>query len=169
MKSGLKRIIIHWTAGGPTASSSDREHYHYIIQQDERIIKGEMEPEDNTNTSDDHYAAHTRRANTGAIGVSVCGMGGAVERPFSTGRYPLEGGQLRALYAFVARLCKQYEIPVTSTTVLTHAEVEPTLGIKQAGKWDITWLPGMSAPGNPITVGNTIRSEILKHMKGTRT
>jgi len=44
--------------------------------------------------------------------------------------------------------------------VLTHAEVQPTLGVRQRGKWDITWLPGMEAPGDPIDVGDVLRAKI---------
>jgi trimethylamine:corrinoid methyltransferase-like protein len=58
------------------------------------------------------------------------------------------------------QLCRKYGIPITSSTVLTHAEVEPTLGIKQAGKWDIAWLPGMNAPADPLAVGNVLRALI---------
>ncbi|MFN7881706.1 MAG: hypothetical protein ACK5PF_01635, partial [bacterium] len=52
----------------------------------------------------------------------------------------------------------------TRETVLTHAEVEPTLKIKQRGKWDITWLPDMKAPGDPVTVGDNLRAQITAAM-----
>ena len=54
----------------------------------------------------------------------------------------------------------RYGIPITRATVLTHAEVQPTLGVRQRGKWDITWLPGMSAPGDPIDLGDVLRARI---------
>ena len=43
--------------------------------------------------------------------------------------------------ALVANLALHYKIPVTPQTILTHAEVQPTLGIKQRGKWDVTRIP----------------------------
>ena len=35
-----------------------------------------------------------------------------------------------------------------------------TLGIVQRWKWDITWLPGMDQPGDPIAVGNRLREMV---------
>lgn len=40
----------------------------------------------------------------------------------------------------VVGLCRRYDIPVTPRTVLSHAEVQAKLGIKQRGKWDISRL-----------------------------
>ena len=76
-------------------------------------------------------------------------MVGAVERPFNAGRYPITPAQVDALARLCADLCRDYTIPVTRKTVLTHAEVQPTLGITQRGKWDVSWLPGMGARGQP--------------------
>lgn len=66
--------------------------------------------------------------------------------------------------ALCAELCRQYDIPVSRTTVLTHAEVQPTLGITQRGKWDVTWLPGMSGPGAPVAVGDMLRARVVAEL-----
>lgn len=161
-KTGLKRIVMHWTAGGPGASALDRQHYHFIVQQDGEVVRGDMTPEDNINTSDGRYAAHTKGCNTGAIGVSICGMAGAQERPFSPGSYPIRQPQVAVMCSLVARLCREYGIPITRQTVLSHAEVQPTLGIAQNGKIDIMWLPGMDDMQNPVSVGDILRSDISK-------
>ena len=92
-------------------------------------------------------------------------MHGARERPFSHGSYPLTQKQLDACAVLCADLCETYKIPVSRHTVLTHAEVEPTLGIRQRGKWDITWLPGMSNTGDPVEVGDKIRGMIEREMR----
>lgn len=162
----FKGIILHWSAGGPTASAADKEHYQFMVQQDGQVIAGDHTPEDNLNTSDGDYAAHTRMANTGRIGVALCGMMGAVERPFRPGPHPITTSQVHAFCGLVADLCRRYQIPVTPETVLSHAEVQPTLGITQAGKWDICYLPGMTAAGDPIACGNILRTMILNQMKG---
>lgn len=164
--SGLHGIVMHWTAGGHKASALDRKHYHFMVEADGNIVKGDRRPEDNLNTADGTYAAHTLNANTGRIGVAVCGMMGAVERPFNPGKSPLTWPQVNALTALAARLCAQYGIPVSRETVLTHAEVQPTLKIAQKGKWDITWLPGMAAAGDPVAVGDRLRADISKALKG---
>lgn len=159
----MQRIILHWSAGSYAASALDREHYHFIITGTGAEVAGEFAPEDNLSTKTP-YAAHTRHCNTGSIGVAVAAMHGAVERPFNPGRYPITDAQMVGLAETVARLCREYSIPVTRKTVLTHAEVQPTLGIKQNGKWDICWIPGMSAPGDPVKVGDQIRAMVLAEM-----
>ena len=70
----MKRIIIHWTAGSHKASSVDKEHYHMIVNGDGTVVNGDHKIEDNLSTADGVYAAHTKGANTGAIGVAMAGM-----------------------------------------------------------------------------------------------
>lgn len=159
----MKRIIIHWTAGTHTPSDLDRKHYHKIIDGAGRVHDGLHPISANANPIKGPYAAHTLNCNTDSIGVAVAAMAGAQERPFSAGRHPITPAQVKALAALCAALAKQYNIPVTPQTILTHAEVQPTLGIRQRGKWDITWLPGMDAPGDPITVGNRLRAMVADH------
>jgi N-acetyl-anhydromuramyl-L-alanine amidase AmpD len=160
----MKRIIIHWTAGTHKVNNLDREHYHFIIAGDGAVEVGKYPVSANDSTSDGAYAAHTKGCNTGSIGVAVAAMAGATERPFNAGAYPITGQQIEALVNLCARLADQYDIPVTRDAILTHAEVQPTLGIKQAGKWDITWLPGWKASGRPIDVGDILRNAISKRM-----
>lgn len=165
--SGLHGIVFHWTAGTGKASTLDKEHYHYMVQNDGTIVPGKHAPEANINTSDGVYAAHTLNANTGRIGVALCGMMGAVERPLLWGPAPITWGQINALVGLLADLCRRYSIPVTRQTVLSHAEVQPTLGIKQRGKWDVSVLPGMTSTADPVMIGDRIRADVLKHMRST--
>jgi hypothetical protein len=162
--SGLHRIHIHWTAGAYGDIALERKHYHTIVLEDGRVVYGTHKPEANANIRDGRYAAHTRACNTGAIGIACDAMGGAKESPFDPGQYPLTWKQLRGLAIEVANLCDTYDIPVSRYSVLTHAEVEPTLGVKQRWKWDITWLPDMSRPGDPIEVGDLIRDMVREEL-----
>lgn len=164
--NGLNGIVFHWTAGGPKASALDRKHYHFLVQQDGTVVAGNRQPEANISTRDGDYAAHTMNANTGRIGVAMCGMMGAVERPFVAGPAPINWPQVNALCGLLADLCRRYSIPVARHTVLSHAEVQPTLGIAQRGKWDVAWLPGMTAAADPVMIGDRIRADVLKLMKG---
>lgn len=163
-KSGLHRVHIHWTGGAYGDIALERDRYHVIILDNGKAVMGDLKPEANANCRDGQYAAHTRAANSGAIGVALDAMGGAVESPFNAGKYPITEKQLKRMAVEVANLCDTYEIPVTKWSVLTHAEIQPTLGIKQRWKWDITWLPGMTKPGDAIEVGNTIRDMIRKEL-----
>lgn len=161
----MKRIIIHWTGGTGTFNALDAEHYHFAIDWNGKVHEGKHRPEANLDCTDGQYAAHTRRCNTGSIGIALCGMHEAVERPFDPGKYPINHRQIDALAELCADLCETYSIPLTPRTVLTHAEVQPTLGIRQRGKWDITWLPGARAPMKPVNAGNILRERIASEMK----
>ena len=161
MEQLMQRIIMHWSAGTHSVSALDRQHYHYVIDGTGIVSEGDHSPEDNLGQlSPGKYAAHTLNCNTGSIGVALAAMGGAVEAPFKSGSWPITEAQINALAALCARLCARYGIPVTRRTVLSHAEVQPTLGIAQRGKWDISWLPGMSKPADPVSVGDHIRQLI---------
>jgi len=148
---------MHWTAGTHAVSALDREHYHFIVAGDGKVVAGNLRPEANAVIKGGQYAAHTRGLNTGSIGVAVAAMAGARERPFDAGAFPITAPQLAAFTDLVAELALTYKIRITRQTVLTHAEVQPTLNVWQRGKWDIAWLPGMKATSDPLVVGNQLR------------
>jgi hypothetical protein len=156
----MKRIIWHWTAGAGRASELDLEHYHYVINNDGAVSLGKWPVAANEKPVKGKYAAHTLNCNTGSIGIAVAAMAGAVERPFNYGKHPITPNQVDALVTLSRKLGAQYGIPVTPETMLSHAEVQPTLKIKQRGKWDIAWLPGMAVPGDPVSVGNKLRAMV---------
>jgi hypothetical protein len=157
-------IVVHWTAGSNEVSQIDREHYHFIVDGKGQVFNGLHSVEDNDNTSDGRYAAHTRGANSGRIGVSMAGMRGAIESPFESGPSPLTKQSWDAMVKLVAELCVRYKIKVTPETVLTHAEVEKTLGIKQKGKWDITRLPFNKNVVGAKAVGDLLRKEVTAQL-----
>lgn len=153
----MLRIIVHWTAGTNIASADDRDHYHILMNGDTKLVRGNKTIADNMSTKDGVYAAHTFNLNTQSIGVSLCGMRGAQESPFVAGPSPLTEAQWNALPHVLAQLCRRFSIPVTRQTVLSHAEVQPTLGIKQKGKWDITRLPFNPQLKGAIAIGDEFR------------
>ncbi len=139
-------ITLHWTAGAYVASDHDKECYHIIIESDGKLIRGDHPISDNVSTGDDNYAAHTSQANTKNIGISCACMAGAVESPFDAGKYPLTETQWRIAAKVAAELGKKYDIPVDRTKMLSHGEWQSTMGVPQAGKWDINrlpWSPGL--------------------------
>jgi hypothetical protein len=137
----MHRIVLHWTAGGYKASLLDKEHYHIMIEDDGKLVQGDHTIDDNLFTGDDDYAAHTRRFNTKAIGVAVCCMANAEERPFKPGPAPMLEQQWNTMAQVAAELAKFYNIPVTERNILGHGEVERVHGVKQKGKWDPMVLP----------------------------
>ena len=159
-RNGLNRVIVHWSAGTGKANATDKSHYHFLVQNDGSVIKGNYVPEDNANCNDGRYAAHTGGGNTGSIGISLCGMAGYQQgKPQST-KYPLTAIQCEAAWKKIAELCKAYNIPVTPETVMTHYE----FGIKHpktssAGKIDIVYLPSQPKLKKE-EIGNFIRNKV---------
>lgn len=156
----MKKIVIHWTAGGNQPNATDFQHYHFMINKDGLIVAGKYKPEDNLNCNDGKYAQHCGGGNTGAIGVSLCGMAGFVSgKPDST-KYPLTKIQCECAFKKVAELCKQYKIAVTPETVFTHYEFgQKNPKTTSYGKIDITYLhcyPDLK----PKEVGNFIRNKV---------
>lgn len=156
----MQRIICHWTAGANKASEFDRGHYHILIEDDGKLVRGIPSIDLNTNPKKPGYAAHTLNCNTGSIGVSLCCMGGAVESPFNAGKWPMTKKQWEVLSSVLAELCTFYKIPVTEKTVLSHAEVQGNLGITQRGKWDYTRLAFDPSVKGARACGDKLRSEV---------
>lgn len=137
----MKAIVAHWTAGAHKASAVDREHYHILIEADGKLVRGDHEISDNVSTADDDYAAHTRHFNTNTIGIAVCCMADANEKPFRAGKFPMTEFQWATMAHVAANLAAQYVIPVDRKHVLQHGEVQKNLEIMQRGKWDCMVLP----------------------------
>jgi len=157
-----RRIIVHWTAGPHVSTAVDRQHYHVLIEAlapGVHIVRGARTIADNDSTSDGRYAAHTRLLNQGSIGVAVCGMAGATERPYSPGRRPITDAQWRALYAVLADLCERYGLAPVPASLCSHAEVERVHGVRQAGKWDIS-IDRAGRLVGPVAAGDEMRAAV---------
>lgn len=161
-----KRIVVHWTAGGSVPSAHDLQFYHLLIDSLGKLHRGDHAISDNDKTGDDDYAAHTRGCNTRAIGVSLCGMAGAVQHPFKPGPFPLTRAQWNTALIAIADLCHHYGIAPTPEDLLMHCEVEEFLGIQQRGKWDVacrTWEAGEK--WQTLTPGLEMRARVALLLK----
>ena len=137
----MKRIILHWTGGKYTPSSTDFEHYHFLVDKCGDILKGKYTPEDNLNCNDGKYAAHCGGFNTGSIGLSICAMWD-YQSPKHIGDYPFVRVQGEAAWSYCATLLKKYNLKPSKDTVMTHYEVGKMLPKStSAGKIDITYIP----------------------------
>lgn len=137
----MKRIIIHWSAGGYYPNTAETNCYHFLIDKDGQVIKGKFSPECNLQCLPGKYAPHTGGGNTASIGVALCAMYGFKDKN-NCGHYPITPSQFESAMDLCAKLAKKYSIPITSNTVMTHYE----FGIKHpnttsAGKIDITYIP----------------------------
>jgi hypothetical protein len=165
-KVRMDRIILHWTAGGHKANATDRKHYHVIFNDDGTPVRGNRSIADNVPPLK-NYAAHTRGSNSYSIGLSVACMAGAKEGG-TFGTAPMTRAQFEAMCRAAAQLCRRYQIPITPKTVLWHAEVQGTLGIPQAGKWDATVLPFEPKVRGARAVGDYTRDVIRAFMAGEK-
>lgn len=165
-EAAMRRIHVHWTVGRYTANATDRAAYHILIEGDGGLVRGNKSIDANAAGSGKSQAAHTKNANTGAIGVSICSMFGAKEKPFDAGSHPMKAEQWEAMIAVVAQLARRYAIAVTPNTILTHAEVQPNLSILQDGKWDITHLAFEPGTVGYKAVGDKMRLAVAVALDG---
>jgi hypothetical protein len=161
----MRRVVVHWTAGGPKASENDLSHYHFLVEgpPDFRVVRGTHPVVANLSTSDGDYAAHTKGLNTQSIGISACAMANAVEKPFNPGPHPLVEPQWVILAHMAAELCLYYRLALSEKTVLQHGEVQRVYGAPQSGKWDITKLP-FRPEMSKADVGEAFRDLVHQHI-----
>jgi hypothetical protein len=165
----MRRIHVHWTAGRHAANAVDLKSYHFLVEGNGKLRRGDCPVTANDparRKANEPRANHTLNANTHAIGLSMCGMFGAVERPFKPGPAPLTPEQWTAMTEAVAILSRRYRIPVTPQTILTHAEVHPNLNIAQRNKWDISVLPFDPDTVGALAVGDKMRREVAAALDG---
>ncbi len=162
---GLKKIIMHWTAGSWTPNETDKEHYHFLVTGAPNVITGKYQPEDNISCNDGKYAAHCGGGNTSAIGISLCGMAGFDIKNKQT-PYPLREKQFQRACYLAAQLCQKYKIPVEN--VMTHMEFGNSHpSTTSHGKIDICYLP-FKPELKPNEIGGYIRNEIREFMPKTK-
>jgi hypothetical protein len=169
--AGLNRIHLHWTAGDylvtpvPGLNNDEADHYNEVFDVNGKMFSGVPALDQATYVSGVRGASHTLSANTGAIGLSVACMGnasysGSVANP---GKWPINWVQIDAMLKKAAEYCLLYDIRVSKWTVLSHAEVQPTLNIAQRGKWDIMVLPdNPKLVLDPVKAGDILRKRLVE-------
>lgn len=155
----MQRIIIHWTAGGNVPTLYEKEFYHYLIDSLGKIHLGKFKPEANLICRKGMYAAHTGGGNTGSIGVALCAMANFKNKN-DVGDFPITKVQFEAAMKLCAQLAKQYNIKITTETVMTHYEFgQKHPETTSYGKIDIVFLPPYPWISKD-DVGSFIRSKI---------
>jgi hypothetical protein len=160
MKTKLKRVCIHWTAGGLKANAIDRKHYHFIFEDDGDCVKGQFPPEANARQVGNNfsYAQHCGGGNSWTLGVAVCGA----FKGYKGGTFTQKS--LEACLKFVAQFCLAHGINVTPELVYTHYEFGlKHKGTDSAGKIDINSIP-WEPQLKPHEVGNWIRTKVRWYM-----
>lgn len=155
----MNKIIIHWTAGGPTPNLHEKECYHFLVDSLGKVHLGKFKPEANLVCREGLYAQHTGGGNTGAIGVSLCGMLGFKDKNHQV-NFPITKIQFEVAMKLCAQLVKKYDIKISPETVMTHYEFGQTHPKTTSwGKIDIIFLPPCPWVSKD-DVGSFIRSKI---------
>jgi hypothetical protein len=162
-ESGLHAVIWHWSGGLDTPTEDDLDHYNDMFDKYGNQYDGSSRAEHQANYDwrKGIGASHTRNANTGRIGMAVAGMHQAEGWPaLKWGENPITWEGIDAMLERTADYCREFDIPVSRWSTLSHAEVEQTLGIRQKNKWDFMVLPGFSKPVNAVQVGDMLRTRL---------
>lgn len=160
---GVRGVVWHWTAGANGLIALEKKAYNFLHDTHGNTYDG-----DSTIASQVMYdwrrgigASHTKNMNTGWIGQSVDAMAGAKQtNPITWGTHPITWDGIDAMLELTADLHREYGFPISKWTTLSHAEVQPTLGIKQRWKWDYVVLPGDVKSRDPVEVGNVLRERL---------
>lgn len=167
----FNRLTWHHSGGPYTPTQQDLEHYHFVIDGDGAVHHGHHPVEANAagkKLVEGHYAAHTWKLNSGNISVSLASMHkGDWSTPFG-GMAPVRNVQVDALVKVSADIIRENPgILVDRRFTLSHAEVQPTLGVTQKNKWDFDYDPrGRSKMRDPVAIGDELREELRKALAG---
>lgn len=165
----MNRITWHHTGGGFTPNATDLGAYHRLIDGDGLVHSGRHSIDASApgrKLVKGQYAAHTLGLNSGNIGLSVCCMArGTWDNPRASRAYP-KPVQIDAMIRETARLCRVYSIQPSRQHTLSHAEVEPTLGIRQRQKWDFDYQIRNVARRDPVGIGDELRQELVLQLRG---
>ncbi|ANJ20725.1 hypothetical protein RDp07_gp65 [Roseobacter phage RD-1410Ws-07] len=163
---GVRGVVWHWTAGANGLIELELNAYNFLHDTIGRTYDG-----NHTIAEQVRYdwrkgigASHTRKMNTGWVGCSVDAMAGSKQaNPMQWGSHPITWDGIDAMLEQTADICEEYEVPISKWTTLSHAEVQPTLGVKQKWKWDYTVLPGeINGFQDPVEIGDKLRARMLE-------
>jgi hypothetical protein len=161
--SGIHSLVWHWTAGRDMPSREDLKHYNDVFDFEGNQYDGgaRIEHQANYDWRKGVGVSHSKNANSGRGGLAVAGMHGAEGWPsLDWGDHPITWDGIDGMLKRSADYCKEFDIPVTKWSTLTHAEIETTLGIKQNNKWDYMVLPGDTQVRNAVVVGEILRDRL---------
>lgn len=166
----VDNIYIHWSAHD---YRSVFPAYHFCVALDddgEIIVVNTHDVRENMrnvyDAPDQPYAAHTRKRNSFALGISVMGMEGSTPGDF--GPYPLTAELIDALCLVAAKLAGRYGVPVDADHIMTHAEAavrDGYFGRQPEQRWDIARLkpdPRPLVPQDALDAGEELRARIRR-------
>lgn len=169
----IERIYTHWSAHD---YRSVYPAYHFCVatkDDGEIVVVHTHDVRENMrnvyDAPDEPYAAHTRKRNSFALGISVMAMEGS--NPADFGRYPLTKSLIDALCLLGAQLVKFYGVTLDADHVMSHAEAayhDGYFGTLPEERWDIARLeadPRPLVPQDALTVGEELRERMRAFLR----
>ena len=121
-KGRIDNIYIHWSAHD---YHEVFPAYHFCVALDTEnqiVVVNTHDLRENMrsvyDSPDEPYAAHTRKRNSFALGISVMGMQGS--KPDDFGPYPLTDELVDALCRVTAGLAEYYSVPIDANHIMTR-------------------------------------------------
>jgi hypothetical protein len=165
----FNRITAHHTGGGYKPNATDLAAYPKCIDGDGQVHHGKFPLLANAvgrKLVAGAYYPHTRGLNSGNLGIALCAMASGVwANPRASKAFP-RLVQIDALIDEMAKDCREFGIVPSREHTLSHAEVEPTLGVKQKQKWDFDYQIRNTAGRDPIAIFDEIRQEVTMRLRG---
>ena len=165
--SGITRIHWHWTVSGYKVTPRITNHYNGVFDFEGNEYDGGAPPQHQAEYSRHMGVSHSLSSNTGAVGLAVACLAGVKANwgsmTVDQGKYPVTWEGIDAMLEKTMELCEDFDIYPSPWTTLNHAEIQPNLGIRQKGKWDIQILP--STPNTILSAkaaGDMMRARMLE-------
>jgi hypothetical protein len=162
----IDRIYTHWSAHD---YGSVFPAYHFCVAVDpngEIVVVNTHDVRENMRdvnlSPEEPYAAHTRRRNGFALGISIMAMSEATPSDF--GPHPLTNALVDALCLVGGGLARHYSVPIDADHVMSHAEAalrDGYFGTAPQERWDIARLapdPRPLHPNEALEVGEVLRA-----------
>jgi hypothetical protein len=164
----IDRIYTHWSAHD---YGSVFPAYHFCVAIDEGgeiVVVNTHDVRENMRdvslAPEEPYAAHTRRRNGFALGISIMAMSNATPDDF--GPYPLTGELIAGLCLVGGGLARRYGVPIDAEHVMSHAEAalrDGYFGTEPQERWDIARLEANPRPLHPseaLEAGEVLRARM---------
>lgn len=168
----IERIYTHWSAHD---YNSVYPAYHFCLatgDDGELLVVNTHDVRENMrnvyDSPDEPYAAHTRKRNSFALGISIMAMEGS--RPDDFGAYPLTEDRIDGLCLMAARLAAFYDVPIDADHIMSHAEAalhDGYFGTLPEQRWDIARLVAGPRPlveQDAIDIGEELRRRMRRFM-----
>ncbi len=166
----IEHIYTHWSAHD---YQSVFPAYHFCVATDDAgdiVVVNTHDVRENMRdvyeAPEEPYAAHTRKRNSHALGISIMAMEGSAPHDF--GPFPLTEPLIGGLCLVGAKLAKCYGVRIDADHIMSHAEAalhDGYFGTAPEERWDIARLRAEDRPLVPadgVDAGEELRERMRR-------